>query len=104
MGYKINVEHSQFNRTAEAIDKYISNMNKQMNLANNAMNSMFATWKGIDANAYKNKWDTVIGSTSTCVKMKKSLSSYSKYLRYAGNRYKTAQANAVNRANKLPRW
>lgn len=104
MGYKIKVNHSQFDKTAQSIDDYVSKMTKQMNSANNAMKDMFSSWKGVDATAYKTKWDTVNDTDSTYYKMKKSLSSYSKYLRSAGNKYKTAQANAINRANKLPIW
>lgn len=104
MGYKIKVNHSQLNKTAQTIDDYVSKMTKQMNSANNEMKDLFSSWKGIDASAYKTKWNTVNDSDSTYYNMKKSLSSYSKYLKYAGEKYKTAQADAINRANKLPRW
>ena len=33
-----------------------------------------------------------------------ALESYASFLRFAGNKYKDAQTNAVNRANRLPKW
>lgn len=104
MGYKIKVNHSQFDKTAQALDDYVSKMSKQMSSADFAMKTMFFSWKGIDASAYKTKWDKVMNSDSTYGNMKKTLTSYSKYLRNAGNKYKNAQANAINRANKLSKW
>lgn len=104
MGYKIKVNHSQFDKTADAIDIYTGKMKTQMNSADQNMKAMLSTWKGVDATAFKNKWDAINDADSTYGKMKKSLESYSKFLRSTGNKYKRAQADAINRANRLPRW
>lgn len=104
MGYKIKVNHSQFDKAADAIDCYTSKMNTKMNSADQNMKAMFASWNGVDSASFKAKWDTVNDADSTYGKMKKSLESYSKFLRSAGNKYKKAQADAINRANKLPKW
>ena len=99
MGYKIKVDHSQFEKTAKSIDEYTTKMSIKMSQADHSMIIMFSTWRGIDSTSYKNKWNTIKGDDSTYGKMKKSLESYS-----AGNKYKKAQADAINRANKLPKW
>lgn len=104
MGYKIKVNHSQFDKAAQAIDTYTGKMKTQMNSADQNMKNMFSSWNGVDATSFKTKWDTVNDTDSTYGRMKKSLESYSKFLRTAGNKYKKAQADAINRANKLPRW
>ena len=104
MGYKIKVDHSQFEKTAKAIDDYTTKMSLKMHAADHSMILMFATWKGIDATSYKRKWDTIKDDSSTYGKMKKSLESYSKFLRSAGAKYQKTQADAINRANKLPKW
>lgn len=104
MGYKIKVDHSQFEKTAKVIDEYTTKMSIKMSQADHSMIIMFSTWRGIDSTSYKNKWNTIKGDDSTYGKMKKSLESYSKFLYSAGNKYKKAQADAINRANKLPKW
>ena len=104
MGYKIRVDHSRFNAAADSIDKYISTLNKEMKKSDSSVSNMLGLWKGTDATAFSNKWSVIMGSGSTYMNFKKSLESYAKYLRYAGNQYKNAQANAINRANRLPKW
>lgn len=104
MGYNIRVNHSKFDSTATAIENYNNLLTRKMGNANQTMAGLFSSWSGIDASTYKNKWDAVDGSDSVYYAMKKSLESYSKFLRSAGNKYKTAQINAVNRAHKLPKW
>lgn len=104
MGYNIKVNHSKFDSTATAIENYNSLLTKKMGNANQSMTTLFSSWKGIDASTYKTKWDTLDGGDSVYYKMKKSLESYAKFLRAAGNKYKTAQINAVNRASRLPKW
>lgn len=104
MGYKIKVNHSQFDKTADAIDSYTAKMKKQMNAADKNIKIMFSSWNGTDAARFKTKWDTVNDKDSTYGKMKTSLENYSKFLRSAGNKYKKAQIDAVTRANKLPKW
>lgn len=104
MGYNIKVDHSKFDKAASAIETYNETLKRKMGSANQTMTSLFSSWKGIDSSAYKTKWDAIDDSGSVYYKMRKSLDSYENFLRVAGNKYKTAQANAINRANKLPKW
>lgn len=104
MGYKIKVNHNMLDTAANTIDEYIKNMNSKMGSANSSVTTMLATWQGNDANAFKVKWDTVDDADSTHGMMKKSLESYSSFLRNASSKYKNAQINAINRANGLPKW
>ena len=104
MGYNIRVDHSKFEAAANAIDQYNSNMKSKMKNADTAVNTMLSSWKGEDATAFVLKWNEVNGSESTYMAFYKSMKSYAEYLREAASRYKTAQANAINRANRLPRW
>ena len=100
----IKVDHSKFETTASAIDTYTSTMKTKMGKANSTMTGLFSTWNGKDASAYKTKWDALDGNDSTYYKMRKSLEEYAKFLRSAGSKYKRAQADAINRANKLQTW
>lgn len=104
MGYKIKVDHSKFDTAASAIETFNSNINTKMGKADKAVTTMLSSWKGLDASTFKTKWDTVNDRDSTYGKMKKSLESYAGFLRAAGSKYKNAQANAINRANRLPKW
>ena len=52
----------------------------------------------------KTEWQQIKGADSTSDKMLKSLDSYADFLRFAASKYKSAQANAINRANRLPKY
>lgn len=55
-------------------------------------------------NKLKTECQQMSASGSTSDKMLKSLDNYADFLRFAANKYKSAQANAINRANRLPRY
>lgn len=100
----IKVDHSQFERTASTIDTYIRNHRNKMNSIDAFVNSLGTSWQGNDYNQLKKEWQQIQGSGSTSDKMLKSLDNYADFLRFAANKYKSAQANAINRANRLPRY
>ena len=100
----IKVDHSQFERTASAIDTYIRNHRNKMNSIDASVNSLGTSWQGNDYNQLKKEWQQIKGSDSTSDRMLKSLENYADFLRFAANKYKSAQANAINRANGLPRY
>ena len=100
----IKVDHSKFETAASAIDSYVSSMKSKMGSANGQVNALSANWQGGDFTQFKTQWDKVTNNDSTYNNMIKSLESYAKYLRYASQKYKEAQSNAVNRANGLPKW
>lgn len=104
MGYKIKVNHNVLDTAANTIDEHIRNMDSKIGKANTSVTTMLATWQGNDANEFKIKWDTVDDADSTHGMMRKSLESYSYFLRNASSKYKNAQINAINRANSLPKW
>ena len=104
MTYYIRVDHSKFEGAASAIESYISRMKGKMNSAEAEVNNLSAAWQGADSVRFKVQWEKAVSPDSTYADMKKSFETYAKFLRDAANRYKSAQANAINRANALPRW
>lgn len=100
----IKVNHSKFARTAEEVEDYVLVMKAMMSRAQEDVNLLLSSWKGDDANVFNSKWSTITENGSTYAGMVKSLESYAKVLRFAGEKYKNAQINAVNRANSLSRW
>ena len=98
----IKVDHSKFEKAADAIDTYLDQMKKRMGSADGEITKLSAGWQGDDFTQYKVQWEKVAGDDSTYAEMKKSFETYAKFLRFAADKYKNAQANAVNRANKLP--
>ena len=100
----IKVDHSQFERAASAIETYISKHKSKMNTINTSIASLGSSWQGNDYNQLKKEWQEIQGSGSTSDKMLKSLDNYADFLRFAANKYKSAQANGINRANRLPRY
>ena len=100
----IKVNHSKFESTANAVDKYVTLMKNKMRNAQNEVATLSSTWQGTDYTQFKAAFDRVDNGDSTHVQMLKALESYSKYLRFAAEKYKKAQTDAVNRANNLPKW
>jgi len=99
----IKVDHSKFENAASSINTYEDNMKKKMSSASSEIINLSVTWKGNDFNQFRAQWNKQGESDSTYQNMRKSLDAYANFLRYAANQYKDAQANAVNRANELPR-
>ena len=101
---KIKVDHSQFERTASVIDTYIRNHKNKMNSIDDSIAALGTTWQGSDYDQLQTEWQQIKGTDSTSDKMLKSLDGYADFLRFAANKYKSAQANAINRANNLPKY
>ena len=97
MTYYIRVDHSKFESAASAIETYVAKMKNKMSVAEGEINNLAAAWQGSDFSQFRVQWD------STYADMKKSFETYANFLRDTANRYKNAQANAINRANALPR-
>lgn len=97
----INVDRSQFERAAQAVDRYVSSSNKQMFAAKEQVDSLKGGWKGLDEEAFDQKWQSVTSKDSTHTKMMNSLTTYSKVLRYAAEQYKEAQAKAYDQSRSL---
>lgn len=99
----IRVDHSKFSGAANEVDAYIKQLKTKMNRADDEVNNMSHFWSGSDYLQFKHQWDRVTNGESTYLEMVNALESYSKYLRYAAEKYKDAQTKAVNRADRLPR-
>lgn len=97
----IKVDHSKFENTASAIDRYVTLMKNKMRSAQGEVTTLSSSWQGYDFTQFKTEFDTVDNEDSTHTQMVKALESYARFLRYAASKYKNAQARAINRANIL---
>ena len=100
----IKVDHSKFSGAASAVDDYVSQLKSKMKSAESEVNAMVSGWEGDDYTQFKKQWSTLQAKGSAYSEMVKALEAHSDFLRYAANKYKEAQSNAINRANSLPRW
>lgn len=100
----IKVNHSKFDAAADAAEAHVRTLKKKMNQAEAEVMMLVKDWQGNDYGQFKAQWDTLNEKESTYKAMIDSLSSYAEFLRYAEEEYKKAQANAVNRANGLPKY
>ena len=100
----IKVDHSKFKVAADAVDNYVSLLKNKMNSAQREVEILSSSWQGSDFIEFRKEFDKVDNNNSTHTQMVKAMESYAKYLRFAANKYKEAQARAINRANNLPRW
>ena len=101
MAHFIHVDYSKFNKTAEKIETYIENHEKNMKLATQEVKALSSTWQGKDATEFQNQWNGVTEKGSTSEAMIQALKNYATFLRYAGKQYKDAQEKAVNNAFKI---
>lgn len=104
MSNYIKVDHSRFENVAKAIDNYINKHKSNMTKANQEITTLSSTWQGQDFMQFQAQWNRITDNGSTSQKMTKAMENYAQFLRFAANKYKEAQAKAVNRANGIPRW
>ena len=100
----INVDHSKFEPAASAVEQYIQVIKTNMGRGDSEVNSLNTAWEGRDYVRYKAEWEKLNNPGSVKAEYIKALENYAQFLRYAGNKYKNAQADAVNRAAGLPKW
>ena len=97
----ITVDHKRLEKTANDIDGYINAHRKAMSEIDNNITSLGASWQGKDYSQTVREWNEMKNSSSTSEKMLKSLDNYADFLRWAAKKYKQAQTDAINRANRL---
>lgn len=100
----IKVDHSKFESTASVVDSYVTLMRNKMHSAQGEVETLSSSWQGTDFVQFKTEFDKVNNEDSIHIQMVKAMESYAKYLRLAADKYKDAQARAINRADSLPRW
>lgn len=100
----LKVRHKSLDEAANSIERYISAHNSKMNESTRTVDNLRNDWNGKDYIAVKNAWLKLRGQGSTSDRMVRSLQNYANYLRLASKKYKNAQKNAVDRANRLPRY
>ena len=100
----IKVDHSEFQKAASEIDEYVTLLNKKMRQSQLEVETLSSNWQGKDFSQFKIQFSRTDNKDSTHYQMVEALKAYSKFLKYAGDKYKNAQIDAVNRANWLPKF
>ncbi len=98
---KITVDHREIRNAANKIEDKITEIKSAMKNANGDAESLINYWKGEDFNEFIQKWRTYDDKGSSYGMLITFLESYVKYLRFASEKYQTAQENAISRASKL---
>ena len=101
---KIDVDRKQLTSSASAIDSYVEAMKKHMDSADSEVRNLASVWEGRDYAAFQSRWNKVTDRDSVYTNWQNALKNYAELLRFAEEKYKNAQKNAVERANRLPRW
>ncbi|WP_462410825.1 WXG100 family type VII secretion target [Neobacillus sp. Marseille-QA0830] len=97
----INVNYTEFEKAATAVDSYVNKQKDKMNHANQVVAELGASWQGKDYQAFKASWNELDDAKSTAGNMKKAMEDYADTLRYVADQYKKAQKVAIDRANSL---
>lgn len=96
---KIYVDHLVIAKTAKEIGTYISLHNKKIREINNVVDQI--KWQGIDYNQVKTEWNSMKEKGSTSDKLVTAFENYKNALLIAADKYKEAQARAIDRAERL---
>ena len=100
----IEVNHKVLRDVAAAITAYISVQNREMGSADSNIKQMLRTdWLGSDAQEFERKWEDVDSPGSITIKHRESLKKYGENLTACANEYQSAQEDAYNAANRLPK-
>jgi len=97
----IDVDYTEFEHTASAMEDYVSKQKQKMTAGNQAVSTLGAGWQGEDFQTFQSKWNELDDSSATAGILKKSLEDYAEMLRYVAEQYKNAQKKAIDRANSL---
>lgn len=100
----IKVDHSKFEAKAKAVEDCISALKNKMKQADSVIETLGSGWEGPDFKEYKDRWDELTKSESVYKKLLGELENYADFLRHAADKYKETQADAINRADRLPRY
>ncbi len=99
----IKVDYTKLDEAADAIEAYADKMESKKNSMDFQIGTLSLVWDGKDADAFKQAWKSLNEKDSVHSGMRSALREYAKYLRYCSQQYKSAQADAINRANRLPK-
>ncbi len=100
----IQVDHRYLEKVANSIDDYVKLQKQKMREIENTIADLNGSWDGTDYEQVKYEFQQSNSAESTSAKMIKSIENYADFLRFCSNKYKSAQINAINRANRLPRY
>ncbi len=98
----IKVNHKQLEKSADEINSYIASHKSNMRKIDSEMTGLGSKWEGSDYQQVLVEWQKIKGEGSVSQELLKALEEYEDYLRFAANKYKKAQVDAVNRASLLP--
>lgn len=101
----IEVNHKVLRDVAAAINTYCSAQDREMRTADSEIKSVLSSdWIGPDAQEFGKRWEKVDASDSTTVRFRELLKNFGEGLTACANEYQSAQEDAYNAANRLPKY
>jgi uncharacterized protein YukE len=97
----IEVDHSKIDSAVSAIENNIDEIDRILNQADERILGLKSSWSGSDFEAYKHSYQSDKGVKATCNMAKKALKARADFLKFCSGEYKSAQADAVNRARSI---
>lgn len=96
----INVNYNQIMKTASDVDTYVNKLKQSMKEIDWRMWELNSNWKGKDSTVFFKEWSDIKSNNSTSSRMLTSLENYSNSLKFAANRYRDIQLQAISRATR----
>jgi len=104
MANEIKVNHNKLEAAAKEIDTYLSLHIGEMKKASGEVDTLSTSWKGDDSIQFRVNWSRLDDKGSTSEQMITALTDYAEFLHFSAQKYKKAQTDAINRANRIPKW
>ncbi len=101
MGYRIEVNHQALRQYSRELRDVAVDCRNSVRRAADTSSSLRPYWSGDDANVFYSRLSGITSAASAPMKTSTVIEQYADILESAANDYTKAQADAINRANRL---
>ena len=99
----IEADRAKLTEAAASVESFLTRMKNCMDRSGREVQALSASWEGGDFTRFFMEWERVSAPGSVFSEWQKTLENYAALLRFAEEKYRKAQQDAVNRADALQR-
>ena len=99
----IEADRAKLTEAAASVEYFLKMMKSCLDQSGREVQALSSFWEGGDFARFFTEWGKVSAPGSVCAEWRKALENYAALLRFAEEKYRKAQQDAVNRADALQR-